>query len=156
MQDGTARCWGRNNKGQLGLGHTNDIGDDETPASLKPIELDGPVTDIVAGSLHTCALLDGKVRCWGDNKFGQLGYSHTRAVGDDEPVNTVAAVYLGADAISVSAGSYHACVVTKEENVRCWGYNKFGQLGYGHTKTIGDTETPAGSGDVPLKMREKL
>jgi alpha-tubulin suppressor-like RCC1 family protein len=27
------RCWGNNDFGQLGYGHTEDIGDDETPAS---------------------------------------------------------------------------------------------------------------------------
>ena len=33
-----AICWGDNNQGQLGYGHTMNIGDDETPASVGPIE----------------------------------------------------------------------------------------------------------------------
>ncbi|WAS92707.1 DUF4215 domain-containing protein [Nannocystis punicea] len=31
LMDNTLRCWGRNTKGQLGYGHRNNIGDDETP-----------------------------------------------------------------------------------------------------------------------------
>lgn len=33
------RCWGNNDGGQLGLGHTNKIGDDEIPNSVPPIDL---------------------------------------------------------------------------------------------------------------------
>ena len=32
--------------------------------------------------------------------------------------------------------------------MRCWGKNEAGQLGYAHTNTIGDDETPASAGDV--------
>jgi hypothetical protein len=35
-----------------------------------------------------------------------------------------------------------------DANIRCWGRNDYGQLGYGHTDTIGDDETPASAGDV--------
>ncbi len=34
MVDGTLRAWGFNNSGQLGLGHTDHIGDDELPTSV--------------------------------------------------------------------------------------------------------------------------
>ena len=39
LADSSMRCWGRNNYGQLGLGHRNDIGDDEgeTPNSAGPV-----------------------------------------------------------------------------------------------------------------------
>jgi alpha-tubulin suppressor-like RCC1 family protein len=39
LDDGTVRCWGRNNFGQLGYGNTENIGDDETPASVGPVDL---------------------------------------------------------------------------------------------------------------------
>ncbi|MDQ6804295.1 MAG: hypothetical protein M3065_04880 [Actinomycetota bacterium] len=35
-------------------------------------------------------------------------------------------------------------------SVRCWGYSAEGELGYGNTKTIGDTQTPASVGPVDL------
>ncbi len=37
LVDNTVRCWGVNGAGQLGLGHTELIGDDETPAAAGPV-----------------------------------------------------------------------------------------------------------------------
>ena len=34
--------------------------------------------------------------------------------------------------------------------VRCWGNGGEGRLGYGNLVTVGDDETPAMVGDVPL------
>ncbi len=148
---GKVRCWGWNSHGQLGVGHTRDIGDDEAVSEASAVELGAPATAVTTGANHSCALLEsGAIRCWGDNRFGQLGYSHKRAVGDDESPSTVAAVFLGAPALALASGSYHNCAILEGDRMKCWGYNKFGQLGYGHTDTIGDTETPASAGDVPL------
>jgi hypothetical protein len=34
--------------------------------------------------------------------------------------------------------------------VCCWGHGTYGRLGYGNDDDIGDDETPAEAGDVPL------
>ena len=34
--------------------------------------------------------------------------------------------------------------------MRCWGYAAEGRLGYGNLENIGDDETPASVGDVPV------
>jgi alpha-tubulin suppressor-like RCC1 family protein len=75
------RCWGTNNKGQVGLDNTATFGDNESIASIGPIDLgNGPggqpihVIAASAGGLHSCVLLEGGiVRCWGYNAYGQLG-----------------------------------------------------------------------------------
>ena len=82
---GAVRCWGRNNYGQLGYGHTNDIGDDERLSTLGEVDLGGRAVLLEAGDFHTCALLeDNELLCWGLNNYGQLGYGHTQNIGDDE------------------------------------------------------------------------
>ena len=59
---------------------------------LDPLSLAGDVqldalgsraVQVVAGGTHTCALLEGgRVRCWGDGEYGQLGTGGTLDVLD--------------------------------------------------------------------------
>ena len=40
---------------------------------------------VATGNSHTCVINnDGKVHCWGQNSFGQLGLGHVDNIGDDE------------------------------------------------------------------------
>ena len=84
--DAELRIGASSRRATLGYGHTNNIGDDETPASAGDVNVGGVVVGLGLGRYHTCALLDGgSVRCWGHNNYGQLGYGHTTPIGDDEP-----------------------------------------------------------------------
>ena len=68
LDNGTVRCWGYGNEGQLGLISRLSIGDNESPGSVGPINVGTgrTATAITAGGNHTCAVLDdGNVRCWG-------------------------------------------------------------------------------------------
>ena len=148
---GAVRCWGSGEFGVLGYGNTDNIGDDERPATAGDVPLGAPATQLAAGYFHTCALLDtGNVRCWGRNDRGQLGYGNTDNIGDDETPDTVADVALGGRAIALTAGVSHTCALLDTGAIRCWGDGMFGQLGYGNTDPIGDDETPASAGDVPV------
>jgi alpha-tubulin suppressor-like RCC1 family protein len=152
LTTGKVRCWGRNNYGQLGLGHTNPIGDTETVWTAGDVSVGGLVKDIVAGGFHTCALLTtGKVRCWGYNAYGQLGLGNTTVMGDNEVPSTVSEVDVGGLVKQLSAGSLYTCALLETGTVRCWGYGWYGQLGYpGRTGSnyVGDNETPASVGDI--------
>ena len=151
LTTGDVRCWGHDSYGQLGYGNTHNIGDDETPASAGNIPLGAKATAIAAGGDHTCALLTTRdVRCWGDGSYGQLGYGNTNSIGDTETPASAGNVPLGAKAVAVAAGGSHTCAVLTTGTVKCWGENSTGQLGYAHTRRIGDDETPASAGDVPL------
>ena len=93
---GDVRCWGNNASGQLGYGHTDNIGDDELPTSNVNLGT-GAISQIAAGEGHTCVLFTtGGVRCWGSNYHGQLGYGHTFDVGDNEVPADVDNVNVGA------------------------------------------------------------
>jgi E3 ubiquitin-protein ligase HERC3 len=73
--DGRIKCWGANQRGQLGLGDTNNRGDNpgEKGASLPYANLGTgrTVKSLALGSSHTCAILDNdKIKCWGEMTSG--------------------------------------------------------------------------------------
>jgi cysteine-rich repeat protein len=150
LASGNVRCWGSGEYGQLGYGHTNDIGDDEVPASANYVDVGGKVVQIAAGTFHTCALLSwGAVRCWGAGNFGRLGYGNIENIGDDETPASAGNVSVGGTAIQIEAGDIHTCARLDSGAIRCWGAGSAGIIGYGNTNHIGDDEHPSTAGDVP-------
>lgn len=151
LDDGAVRCWGANDFGQLGRGHTDRIGDDEDPGAAGSVDLGGPAVDVAAGAHHACAVLvGGAVRCWGLGNEGQLGYGDPSAVGDDETPASAGDVDLGGIAVELALGGTHSCVRLASGAIRCWGHGLRGQLGHGVTQNVGDDEVPASMGDVPV------
>jgi cysteine-rich repeat protein len=151
LDDNDVRCWGRNDRGQLGYGNTTAIGDDEVPNSVVPVPVtpqgipDGtPITEIALGNTHSCVLWEtGDVLCWGDNFYGQLGQGSTTTVGDNETLATLFPIDLGGDAVALTLGKHHTCALLDGGDVKCWGRNLYGQLGYGDIAHVGDDEVPA-------------
>ncbi|HEX5749434.1 MAG TPA: RTX toxin [Archangium sp.] len=151
LNTGFVRCWGYNAHGQLGLNTTQNVGDAEALSNFGYVNLGGITTTIAAGYNHTCALLNtGNVRCWGLNNYGQLGYGHTLNVGDNEQPSKYGDVQLGGPVKDIIAGGNHTCALMETGKVRCWGLNNYGQLGYGNTTWIGDTEHPNAVSEVAL------
>ncbi|MEK6706645.1 MAG: Ig-like domain-containing protein, partial [Bdellovibrionota bacterium] len=149
LSTGKVRCWGLAIYGELGYGNTNYIGDNENPSSAGDVNVGGDVVQLTAGDYYTCALLStGKVRCWGESSYGQLGYGNTNTIGDNETPASAGDVNIGGDVLQITAGKSNTCALLGTGKVRCWGKNEAGQLGYGNTNTIGNDETPASAGDV--------
>jgi hypothetical protein len=128
MPDATARCWGRNTRGQLGDGSSLQWSSTPVPVN----GLTGAVA-ISGGFYHTCALVqDGTVQCWGDNDSGQIG--------NTLPYSSVPVTVAGiSNAIGVSAGAFHSCALLSDGTSRCWGRNTNGQLGNG---TLTNSSSP--------------
>ncbi|MDQ3716609.1 MAG: hypothetical protein M3381_11445 [Actinomycetota bacterium] len=155
LAGGDVRCWGYGAEGQLGYASTQNVGDDEPPGSVGPVDLGQgrTATAISAGGLHTCAILDDRsVRCWGLGVGGRLGYGNTQNVGDDETPGSAGPVDLGEGrtATAISAGAHGTCAMLDSATVRCWGEGREGSLGYGDREYIGDNETPGSIGPVDL------
>ena len=131
LDDGTVKCWGYNNNGQLGLGDTNNRGDgsSEMGDNLPIVDLGTGRTavQISASQSHTCVIPDdGSVKCWGNNIDGQLGYGDTNNRGDgSNEMNNLPVVDLGTGrtAIQISSGNNHTCVILDNGSVKCWGEN---------------------------------
>lgn len=149
---GALRCWGRAPYGALGYGHQNNLGDQ--PGEMPPpdVPIGGTkALQVSAGDRHTCVLLDsGKVKCWGANEDGQLGYGHTLRLGDGPGELPTPDVDVGGAVKQVSAGGAHTCALLQGGNVRCWGENNVGHLGYGHTNSLGDAPGEMPPPDVAI------
>jgi alpha-tubulin suppressor-like RCC1 family protein len=97
---------------------------------------------IAAGGEHTCAIVSGSAKCWGDNEDGALGDT---TIKDHHSPVAVSGLPGGVQAIVT--GAYHTCALAGG-GVWCWGDNEYGQLGDGtHTASSSPTAVPGlGSG----------
>ncbi len=161
LDNGTVKCWGGNNYGQLGYGDMEHRGDEseEMGNNLLAVELGigRTATQIAAGDFHTVVLLDnGTVKCWGRNFEGQLGYEDMEHRGDEsgEMGNNLLAVELGTGrtAIQIAAGGYYTVVLLDNGTVKCWGLNSNGQLGYGDMEHRGDESGEMGNNLLAVEL----
>jgi alpha-tubulin suppressor-like RCC1 family protein len=135
-------CWGYNSHGQLGDGS-------ESTRNMAVASYDekGQIKDalsVSAGYAFTCALLsDTTVRCWGSDVEDELGRA---AAGSDSltgiTITNTDGFPLGG-ITQLITGTGHACGLSIDGNVYCWGDNAYGQLG---------VASPAKS-DLPIAVR---
>ena len=145
-------CWGANNRGQLGLGTTEDSA---VPA-LVPVPEGGgggaggaggaPAGDaawngiVSVGLFHTCAIVQRnqieETYCWGDNTSSQLAAASPPFSPTPLQVDDSASLDMGFDHFDrVFCGGFHTCARSGSTSKRvfCWGANESGQLGDGST-----------------------
>lgn len=126
---GELKCWGYNNKGQLGDGTTTNR---STPTTASVV--DGTVATVALGFSHSCVVnADGGVRCWGSGTLGELGDGLKT---DSLTPRQVSGLTSGVARISASLSD--TCVTTTDGNALCWGSNSNGQIGdgtYSHATT---------------------
>ncbi len=124
---GGVKCWGSNLLGAVGDGTKTN-----RTMPVDVVGLGSGVAAIAAGDAHTCVLTTaGGVKCWGLNYNGQLGDGTTTI--RHTPVDVVG---LTNGVSAISAGDLHTCAVTTAGEVKCWGFNGFGQLGNGMTTNV--------------------
>lgn len=118
LDNGSLKCWGKNDVGQLGLigtmvgrgGNNITMGDNLPEVHIRG----GNVTEVFIGNRYTCSLTsDSMLGCWGG------GFCH----GCDWSGWTSAMVR------AVGSGSDHICVIYQTGSVKCFGNNAFGKTG---------------------------
>jgi len=121
INDGTVKCWGDNNNGELGDNITRRPR--STPTSVSGLS---GVSEVTAGNGFTCARLsDGTAKCWGSygpflTPEGEQDFYTKRLT--PVSVNDL----TGASQISSRA---QTCAALTDGTVKCWGKNDYGQLG---------------------------
>lgn len=129
---------------QLGLGHNDDVGDD--PGEMPPPDTDigvVPPRKLCAGTTFTCILtIEGKVKCWGTGRYGELGNENSAEIIGDavtempppdlrknfpsyNMIITIAMFIsfagLPSNLTDITCGERFACVIDTFWEVRCWG-----------------------------------
>jgi alpha-tubulin suppressor-like RCC1 family protein len=153
LDDGRVKCWGSNGFGQLGLDDTQNRG--PTPATmgaaLPAVALGASAKALSVGAYHACVILiDGRVKCWGLNTYGQLGVGDKKDRGNGAlAMASLPFVDLGAGrtARAIVAGTQTSCAILDDDTLKCWGFNFDGELGIG---------TADDRGDAPGEMGDQL
>ncbi|KAF7480265.1 Hypothetical predicted protein [Marmota monax] len=122
---GNVYSWGKNNFGQLGLGHTKNRAAPcliETPDNKK-------VEFLACGGSHAALLTqDGLVFTFGAGKYGQLGHNSTQ----NELRPCLVTKLAGNRVTQVACGRWHTLAYVSDlGKVFSFGFGKEGQLGNG-------------------------
>jgi hypothetical protein len=153
LAGGRIKCWGENDRGQLGQGDRRPRGRaaGEMGAALNPIDLSSSrgAVSVAVGGGHVCALIEGgDIVCWGANGYGQLGVGDSVDRGGDlAPALAPVDLGTGRTARSIAAGANHTCAVLDTHQLKCWGANARGALGIGDGEGDHRGERPGEMGD---------
>lgn len=154
---GRLRCWGDGDRGKLGLGDEEDLGDDpDEVAAAADVDTGAAVARVALGTGFSCVLsVAGEVVCWGYRANGRLGDGlddSTQDIGDEpgETAGTLGKVSIPGTVVDLAVGGSHACALRDEGQLYCWGTGMGGRLGYGNVDDVGVTNTPSTVGPVSL------
>jgi alpha-tubulin suppressor-like RCC1 family protein len=116
-------CFGRNDHGQLGLGHNRSI---SRPQEMR-WSAARKVKIVSCGSLHTAIVTEGPREFYtvGNNRYGQLGIGHTTSSFEPAPLRE----FRGKEITHVTCGAFFTLVATAKKRVWAFGQNERGQLG---------------------------
>ncbi|HEX5077140.1 MAG TPA: hypothetical protein VFW03_28275 [Gemmatimonadaceae bacterium] len=119
LRGGSAFCWGRNDRGQLGSARSDDVCEG-VRCNVSPVRVEGieSFSSIAAGGDHSCGIADGTLYCWGSNQYGQLGLDSS-IEQSARPLR----VPIADRVVSVTAHGLHTCATTASGRQRCWGYD---------------------------------
>lgn len=140
--DDTVSCNGGSWRYRLGNGVPNSPAEGSSLVAMPSpvlVEREGAqlagVRQIVVGGVPCALLVDGSVKCWGDNTHGQNGtgglaaFPTTVRLADGSPLDRVDRLV---------AGYSHFCALRDDGALLCWGRGVHGELGTGERADVGD------------------
>ncbi len=155
----TSKCWGYNGYGGLGINSQTTVGGASISLANGPlIQTAGSFIDFSTAYYHSCAILsDFTMKCWGFNSQGERGMGNTTLLGHTAgSMAMVTTLDLGDDGVNPNAvwawsttqvnqsADGATCAIINPGELKCWGRNYNGILGYGHELSLGTVpaETP--------------
>ena len=116
------KCWGYNGYSQVGDGTTTD--------RYVPTQVTGLTSGVTSllisyQGLHSCAIHNDGVKCWGYNADGQVGNGTT--TNRNIPTQVTG---LTSGVSRIATGNNHSCAL-QNGGVKCWGSNYYSHLGDG-------------------------
>jgi len=148
----SVKCFGENAFGQLGYGDVNNRGDSVNQMGnyLQALNLGGETLSTGGGYEHSCALLSNlKVKCWGRNQNGVLGYEDSvdRGGAANHMGDYLPEIDLGTNifATKLGVGYQGNMILTFDGKLKAWGRSVEGQLGAGTAFAIGDNNAEMGN-----------
>jgi cysteine-rich repeat protein len=152
LDNGTLKCWG--NALYLPLSNTADL-DDSGGVGDYPGEIGGlPVLAfsggkaraVVAGQVSEAILDNGSLMLWG---FGYQGWTNAGLPPTDFATLSPMKLGTGRKALSSDVGLYHACAITDDGALSCWGFAPHGALGLGSVvSSPGPVKYSSGGGEI--------
>lgn len=127
--------WGRNDKGQLGIGDSSkDTLSASTAVDGKLLQ-EKKVVGIGLGPFHTLMVThSGDLFGSGDNSKGQLNPEEADDAFMEKPAEIRLSLPPSCRIVAVSCGLYHSACLTNDGHVITFGSNEYGQLGHSHDR----------------------
>lgn len=119
---------GKNQQGQLGLGHT-----DPERAMTRVDDIYDARRVFAGGNTSAVLCYSGKLYAWGENKYGQIGDGTIVSKMLPSEIKSI----IGIKKLAISKG--HTIGLLINGNVMTWGLNQYGELGNG---TRGNQKAP--------------
>jgi len=120
-KDGNLYAVGKNQYGQLGVGHTK--------SAKKPVLVKKDVLKVTAAGNASFAIdKQGVLYAWGQNQYGQLGTGNTKGLTQPKAILK--------NVVDVWSSGDHTFAKTKSSMIYVFGDNRNYQLGLGHRKPI--------------------
>ena len=151
LDNAQLKCWGADSQGELG--QNNILTKGSAPGQMGDLLLhiqfgtSEKVAKLFGGSAHSYVQFgNGKVRGWGFNGDGRLGFGDSVNRGDSAAYPVAGTAYVdfgtGLTLVSVQARVHFAYAHLKQgetDKVKCWGQNGGGELGLGETESRSDS-----------------